>query len=80
MLLDSGLTAEQVGAAVRLAAEGREAAGRTGEPFRTTVYVEVDPAGPALSARVPTRRRRSARPGPTRWSSRPRATTPTRSR
>jgi alkanesulfonate monooxygenase SsuD/methylene tetrahydromethanopterin reductase-like flavin-dependent oxidoreductase (luciferase family) len=52
VLLDSGLTADQVRAACEQAAEGREAAGRTGEPFRTVVYVELDTRAGDLKARV----------------------------
>jgi alkanesulfonate monooxygenase SsuD/methylene tetrahydromethanopterin reductase-like flavin-dependent oxidoreductase (luciferase family) len=52
VLLDSGLTPEQVRAACELAAEGRDGAGRAGEPFRTTVYVELDSTAPGLPARI----------------------------
>jgi alkanesulfonate monooxygenase SsuD/methylene tetrahydromethanopterin reductase-like flavin-dependent oxidoreductase (luciferase family) len=52
VLLDSGLTPEQVRAACEQVAEGRAAAGRTAEPFRTVVYVEVDTKASDLQARV----------------------------
>ena len=52
VLLDSGLTPEQVRAACALVAEGRDGAGRAAEPFRTTVYVELDPTATGLPARI----------------------------
>jgi alkanesulfonate monooxygenase SsuD/methylene tetrahydromethanopterin reductase-like flavin-dependent oxidoreductase (luciferase family) len=52
VLLDSGLTADQVRAACEQVAEGRAAAGRTEEPFRTVVYVEVDTRAPDLKSTV----------------------------
>jgi alkanesulfonate monooxygenase SsuD/methylene tetrahydromethanopterin reductase-like flavin-dependent oxidoreductase (luciferase family) len=52
VLLDSGLTVEQVRAASEQVAEGRAAAGRTTEPFRTVVYVELDPRKGHLQAQV----------------------------
>lgn len=52
VLLDSGVTPEQVRAAVEQTTEGRAEAGRTGEPFRTVVYVELDTTASDLQARV----------------------------
>ena len=48
VLLDSGLTLEQVRESLAAVEEGRAAAGRTDEPFRVVGYVEVDPAAPDL--------------------------------
>jgi alkanesulfonate monooxygenase SsuD/methylene tetrahydromethanopterin reductase-like flavin-dependent oxidoreductase (luciferase family) len=50
VLLDAGLTADQVRVACEQVAEGR--AGRTDEPFRVVVYVEVDPRAADLKAVV----------------------------
>jgi alkanesulfonate monooxygenase SsuD/methylene tetrahydromethanopterin reductase-like flavin-dependent oxidoreductase (luciferase family) len=52
VLLDSGLTPPQVRAACEQVAEGRAAAGRTGEPFRTVVYAEFDTKAGDLQGRV----------------------------
>ena len=52
VLLDSGLSVEQVRAACAQAEEGRAAAGRSGEPFRTVVYVELDTKAGGLQERV----------------------------
>jgi alkanesulfonate monooxygenase SsuD/methylene tetrahydromethanopterin reductase-like flavin-dependent oxidoreductase (luciferase family) len=52
VILDDGHTPDQVRAALEHVAEGRAAAGRTGEPFRAVVFVELDTKDPALPAQV----------------------------
>jgi alkanesulfonate monooxygenase SsuD/methylene tetrahydromethanopterin reductase-like flavin-dependent oxidoreductase (luciferase family) len=51
VLLDSGLTVEQVREARTHAEEGRAAAGRTGD-FRTVVYLELDATSGGLAEQV----------------------------
>lgn len=51
VILDSGLTPDQVRDGCALVGAARAAAGRTG-PARVVVYTEIDTAGPALAARV----------------------------
>ncbi|QYN34435.1 LLM class flavin-dependent oxidoreductase [Pseudonocardia sp. DSM 110487] len=52
VILDSVLSLDQVREGVANAAAGSKAAGRSGEPFDTVVFVEVDAGAPDLVARI----------------------------
>jgi alkanesulfonate monooxygenase SsuD/methylene tetrahydromethanopterin reductase-like flavin-dependent oxidoreductase (luciferase family) len=52
IILDSGLTLDQIRDGAATAADGLAAAGRSDEPFDTVVFVEIDPSAPDLAARI----------------------------
>jgi alkanesulfonate monooxygenase SsuD/methylene tetrahydromethanopterin reductase-like flavin-dependent oxidoreductase (luciferase family) len=52
VLLDAGFTIDQIRDVFTTAAEGRAAAGRTGEPFDNVIFVELDPASADLAAQM----------------------------
>jgi alkanesulfonate monooxygenase SsuD/methylene tetrahydromethanopterin reductase-like flavin-dependent oxidoreductase (luciferase family) len=52
VILDAGFTLDETRAVFAATAEGRAAAGRTGEPFDNVVFVELDPAAADLPARM----------------------------
>ena len=52
VILDSVLTVDQIREACTWAAESRDAAGRTDEPFDVVVFVELDPTASDLRAQI----------------------------
>ncbi len=52
VILDAGGTVEQARDVFAITAEGRAAAGRSGEPFDDLVFVEIDTSAPDLAARI----------------------------
>jgi alkanesulfonate monooxygenase SsuD/methylene tetrahydromethanopterin reductase-like flavin-dependent oxidoreductase (luciferase family) len=52
VILDAGGTLDQAREVFALTAEGRAAAGRSGEPFDDLVFVEIDTSAPDLAARM----------------------------
>jgi alkanesulfonate monooxygenase SsuD/methylene tetrahydromethanopterin reductase-like flavin-dependent oxidoreductase (luciferase family) len=52
VLLDSGLTLDRVVESLESVEEGRAAGGRSGEPFRVVIYVELDPSSADLAAQI----------------------------